>query len=188
MAKLDITTLTQAADELLQRVENPHRRRILENYRRHALLQVTGRWKQIFVPQMTVEHPVCYLNLNRTSATLDGPDEVAAFYRTLANSGTNVMVLQDEQLAVADWGLATEATFNTYARGHVIPDGDPEGYYLVRQRIAMHWPYDRRGRLVGGHFYEHADLTEVRRIAEPDFITVADARAGLDPLIRPLPG
>ncbi|WP_329238019.1 hypothetical protein OG417_35090 [Actinoallomurus sp. NBC_01490] len=29
---------------------------------------------------------------------------------------------------------------------------------------------------VGGHFYEHADLTEVRRIAEPDFITVADAR------------
>lgn len=52
----------------------------------------------------------------------------------------------------------------------------------------MHWPYDRSGRLTGGHVYEHADLTEVRRIAAPDFITVADARARLDPRIRSLPG
>jgi hypothetical protein len=183
VAKLDITTLTQAADELLERVDDPHHRRILTNYRRHALLEVTGRWEQIFVPEMTVEHPVCYVNLNRTSATLDGYDQVTAFYRTLADSGTNVIALEDERLAVADWGLATEAIFNSYVRGNVIPDGDPEGYYRVRQRIAMHWPYDARGRLIGGHVYEHADLTEVRQIPESDFITLAEAREGLVPLL-----
>jgi YD repeat-containing protein len=187
VAKLDITTLTRAADELLARVENPRHRRILTNYRRHALLEVTGRWERIFVPEMTVDHPVCYLNINRTSATLDGLEEVTAFYRTLLGSGTNVIVLEDEQLAVADWGLATEATFNSYARGHVIPYGDPDGHYLVRQRIAMHWTYDPHGRLVGVHVYEHCDLTDVRPIPVEDFITVGEARERLDPLIRPLP-
>jgi hypothetical protein len=36
VAKLDIATLTQAADDLLERTA-PHRRRILENHHRHVL-------------------------------------------------------------------------------------------------------------------------------------------------------
>jgi PAS domain-containing protein len=188
VAKLDIATLTQAADDLLQRTDDPHRRRILENYRRHALLEVTGRWEQIFVPDMTVEHPVYYLNVNRTSVTLDGYEEVAAFYRALIDTGTHIIVVQDEQLTVADWGLASEAIFNSYARGDILPDGDPDGHYIVRQRIAMHWPYDPRGRLIGEHVYEHTHHSEVIRIPESEFITVAEARDTLDPLIRPLPG
>jgi hypothetical protein len=185
--KLDITMLTRAADGLLEHVENPRHRRLLENYRRHALLEVTGRWEQIFVPDMTVAHPVYYLNINRTSVTLDGYEEVIAFYRTLTDTQSNVIVLEHEQLAVADWGLASEAMFNSYVRGHVIPDGDPDLHYVVRQRIAMHWPYDERGRLIGEHVYEHADHLEVIEVPEEEFITLAEAREKLDPLIRPLP-
>jgi len=185
--KLDITMLTRAADGLLERVDNPRHRRLLENYRRHALLEVTGRWEQIFAPDMTVEHPVYYLNINRTSVTLDGHEQVIAFYRTLTDTESNVIVLEDEQLAVADWGLASEATFNSYVRGHVIPDGDPDRHYRVRQRIAMHSPYDDRGRLIGEHVYEHADHLEVIEVPEQEFITLAEAREKLDPLIRPLP-
>ncbi|MDN3352010.1 hypothetical protein [Actinomadura sp. DC4] len=187
MQKLDITMLTRAADGLLEHAESPRHRQLLENYRRHALLEVTGRWTQIFAEDMTVEHPVYYLNINRTSVTLDGFEEVVAFYRTLTDTESNVIVLEDEQLAVADWGIASESMFNTYVRGNVIPDGDPELHYVVRQRIAMHWPYDERGRLIGEHVYEHADHLEVIEVPEWEFITLDEAREKLDPLIRPLP-
>ncbi|MFF7633042.1 hypothetical protein ACFZB9_07795 [Kitasatospora sp. NPDC008050] len=57
--KEDITTLTRGADLLLDRTENPLHRRILENYRRHALLEVTGRWREVVHdPAMIVDHPV----------------------------------------------------------------------------------------------------------------------------------
>lgn len=186
MTKLDITTLTRAADELLRVTEKPLHRQILENYRRHALLEVTGQWEQIFAPEMTVEHPVYFVNANGSSLTLDGYEQVIEFYKSLIDGGTNVMVLEDEQLAVADWGFASEATFNSYVLGSSLPDGDPGKCYIVRQLISMHWPYDERGRMIGEHVYEHADHTEIIEVPEPDFITPAEAREKLIPLIRPL--
>jgi hypothetical protein len=96
-------------------------------------------------------------------------------------------VLQDEQLAVADWGLASEAIFNTYVDGSALPDGEQGEFYIVRRRVAMHWPYDRHARLIGEHVYEHAAHTETVQIPESDFITLDEAKEKLIPLIRPLP-
>ncbi|HVV19945.1 MAG TPA: hypothetical protein VHF06_10950 [Pseudonocardiaceae bacterium] len=187
MTKLDITTLTRGADDLLLTTENPLHRQILLNYRRHALLEVSGLWQQIFVPAMTVDHPVYYLDANDTSETLDGLDQVSAFYTALTDSGTNVIVVRDEQIAVADWGFGSESWFNTYARGSALPGMDPDKFYLVRQLISMHWPYDDQARLIGEHVYEHAKLREITEIPESDFITPQEARQALAPLIRPLP-
>lgn len=186
MAKLDITELTKAADDLLRIVENPLHRQILENYRRHSLLEVTGRWQDIFAPDMTVEHPIYFLNTAGSSVTLDGFDEVSGFYRTLVDTGSNVILLEDEQLAVADWGFATEAVFNTFLRGSALPDADADGFYVIRQRIAMHWPYDHRGRMIGEHVYEHVAQSDILEIPEAEFITQEEADRELTPLIRPL--
>lgn len=186
MAKLDITTLTAAADEALSRTENPRHRRILENYRRHALLEVLGRWEEIFDPAMTVEHPVYFLNVGGTSVTLDGADQVKGFYKSLVESRTNTIVLENEELAFADWGLATEATFNTFVAGPDLPGGDPGRFYVVRQLVSMHWPYDARARLIGEHVYEHAAGSETVELPEPEFITPAEVYEKLTPLLRTL--
>ena len=49
--KADIRLLTLAADTLLETTTNPLHRRILENYRLHAMLEVSGRYHEIFVPE-----------------------------------------------------------------------------------------------------------------------------------------
>jgi hypothetical protein len=184
--KRDITDLVRGADDLLRHTENPLHRRILENYRRHALLEVTGRWEEIFSPEMTVEHPVYFVNAGGTSATLDGFEQVAGFYRSLAGGGLNVIVLEDERIAVADWGFASESVFHTYTRGTAVPDADPEGFFVISQVVSMNWPYDARGRMIGEHVYEHADHMRVQEVPEAEFITAQEADEKLTPLLRPL--
>ncbi|MGB0922102.1 MAG: hypothetical protein ACPG1C_12395 [Alphaproteobacteria bacterium] len=53
--KPDIRLLTLAADTLLKTVTNLRHRKIIENYRRHAMLEVSGQYKEIFAPEMTSE-------------------------------------------------------------------------------------------------------------------------------------
>jgi hypothetical protein len=45
MAEWEITRITAATDELLRTTENPRHRAILSNYRRHALLEVSGLYE-----------------------------------------------------------------------------------------------------------------------------------------------
>ena len=185
--KRDVRDLVKAVDTLLEKTSDRRHRRILENYRRHSLLEVTGRWPEILTPEMTVEHPVYFLDADGESVTLDGHDQVAGFYQSLVDGGATVIVLENEELAVADWGLASEATFNTYLLGSSVPEGDPAKFYVRRQLISMHWRYDETERLIGEHVYEHAILAELIEVPEDQFITQAEADRRLTPLIRPLP-
>lgn len=190
MAKLDITTQTRNIDKFLETLDNPRHRRIIANYRRHAIFEITGHKELIFTPEMTVDHPVYYLNANGLSLTLDGREQVLAFYSSLEEREATVMVVEDENLAVADWGFTSEAWFNSYMPGSLVPenwDADPDKLYILRQLIAMNWPYDEHGRMRGEHVYEHADLAELTEIGEDEFITLAEARAKLLPLQQDLP-
>ena len=190
MTKLDITTQTRGIDRFLETVDNPLHRRILANYRRHAIFEITGNKEKIFTADMTVEHPRYYLNVNGMSLTLDGRDQVLTFYSSLEERQATVMVVEDEQLAVSDWGFASEAWFNSYTPGTLVPDGwdaDPNKLYILRQYLAMHWPYDERGRMRGEHVYEHADLAELTEVGEDEYITLSEAREKLLPLQRDLP-
>jgi hypothetical protein len=197
MSRIDPVTLTQGADDLLLKIEDPLHRQILENYRRHAILEVTGEWEQIFEPDMTVAEPVYYMNSRGGSVTLSGYKAVSSYYASLAESDRTVMILENEQLAVADWGFASEAIFNIFisgetaaarwARGEGGFDGEPGKFYISKELKCMHWPYDERGRLIGEHVYVHDDSTTVVEIPEVDFITLEEVRAALLPRLRPLP-
>jgi hypothetical protein len=91
MAEWDITRITAATDELLRTVENPRHRAILGNYRRHALLEVSGRYEEILTPAMTVAHPVYRLTEGPHTIVLDGHDQVREFYAGLVAAGAIVM-------------------------------------------------------------------------------------------------
>jgi hypothetical protein len=185
MAKLDITQLTRAADEALEVTDNPLHRQILENYRRHAILETTANWEEIFTPEMTVEHPVYHVHGGGKTDILDGRDAVMSLYAGITAAGTTVMALEDEQIAVADWGFASESFFNIYTPGRSVPDGDPDNLYILRTSLAMVWPYDKRGRMIGEHTYPGA--SELIEVTPDDFITLEEARQKLLPRLRPLP-
>ncbi len=193
MAKKDIAVTISAADRLLETTTNPLHRQILENYRRHAILEVCGEWKDIFLPEMTVEYPLYYFNVTGFAGNkAEGPEEVQAIYRMLAETGAGVQVVEDERLMVSDWGFASEATFNSYYRGSTlidvgVPVDDPDGYFIMRQKYVMLWPYDERGRMIGEQVYENKAFYELIQIPQDDFLTIADARERLLPMLRPLP-
>ena len=193
MARKDIIETISAADRLLEVTENPRHRRILENYRRHAILEVCGEWEGIFEPDMTVEEPVYYFNITGFDGVVaQGAKAVKDVYRNLAETQTCVMLVENEHLWVDDWGFASDSDFVTYQRGHnLIEKGfevpDPSGHYREIQHFVMVWPYDNQARLIGERVYEDRPLRRIEQIPSEDFITVDDARARLLPLLRPLP-
>jgi hypothetical protein len=193
LPKKDIAVTISAADRLLETTTNPLHRQILENYRRHAILEVCGEWQDIFVPEMTVEYPLYYFNVTGFAGyKAEGPEEVQAIYRMLAESGGGVQVVEDERLMVSDWGFASEATFNSYYRGSTliavgITVDDADGYFIMRQKYVMLWPYDERGRMIGEQVYENKAFYQLIQIPQEEFLTIEDARTRLLPMLRPLP-
>jgi hypothetical protein len=198
MTKLDLLQLTAASDALLDTTENPLHRQILEVYRRHVLLEVTGRWEEIFAPDMTVEHPIYRVNaalsLSETGATevLEG-EEVRAFYKMLTANGAPIMTTEGEKLAVADWGFACESLFYQQVPGAALQRAgveidDPEAVYVQKFYMVAVWHHDRRGRLIGEHLYEaKPGSREVIKLKSDDVISQQEALDLLTPLIRPLP-
>jgi hypothetical protein len=192
VAKKDIAITISAADRMLETLTDPLHRQIIANYRRHAILEICGEWEGIFAPDMTVEVPEYYFNITSMDGVRAVGDEVKAVYKSLADTQTTVMLVENERLMVADWGFASDSYFNTYQRGHDLLDKgftgyEPEGYYVHRQHFAMIWPYDERGRMIGEHVYENKANQQIFEVQEGDYLTIEDARARLLPLLRPLP-
>lgn len=193
MPKRDIAATISAADRLLTTTTDPLHRQILENYRRHAILELCGYYEPIFAPDMMVEEPVYYLGLSVFAGNQAvGAAAVKAIYKGLAENTGAVMLVEDERLMVSDWGFASESFFNAYYRGHaLISQGvkvdKPDGFYVARQKYVMLFTYDERARLIGEQVYENKALFSVSEVPEEDFITLDDARKRLMPLLRPLP-
>jgi hypothetical protein len=186
----DVRDVPAAIDAQLAVVDNPRHRHILKNFRRHALLEVSGLWPQILVPEMTVEQPSYRLMDGRRTHILGGMTEVAGFYRDTAERGANVFGPLEEQVAVSDWGIFTEALF-----AHVLPgtsqllagDGvEADQVYQVSSYIAMAWPY-RGGRLAGEHVYEDVNSRTVTEVDASAVTTPARARELLAPYLADSP-
>jgi hypothetical protein len=188
MAEWDITRITAATDELLRTVENPRHRAILANYRRHALLEVSGRYEEILTPEMIVAHPVYRLTEGPHAIVLDGMQEVRDFYAGLVAAGAIVMGPVEEELVVADWGFASECMFHHFMPGRLLMDSedidDPDATYVVKHILAFHWPYDEHGLLIGEHVYEDVASRVVEKVAPEDVITPARARELLAPQLE----
>lgn len=184
---MDLKLLTLAADKALARLTDPHHRRIAANYRLHAMLEVSGRWEEIFAPDMTVEHPFYRVAGPLGTLELDGAEQVQTFYKGLLATDTTVMVLEREELVIDDWGFASEALYNTFmtgeqaiARGN--PGADPAKKYIEQRWLCMVWPYDEKGRMIGERVYP-APVANLIECPDEEFLTLADARCVFDPLI-----
>jgi hypothetical protein len=190
---LDITETNVAVRELIAVTENPRHRYLLEAYDRHRNLEHSGRYEEIFAPEMMVEHPVYRFSLaNQPGLTLEGREQVEAVYRLWAETDQSVFYNERETVAVGDWMVVSTMVGYQQTAGSALRemgvDVDPDAMYLVRGRVAMVWPYDERGRLVGENVWEY-DESEHRVIELEASEVLSTARAAelLGPLIHPLP-
>src|SRR5712672_260624 len=112
--KLDITKLTQAADRLLPTLSDRRHIAMISNYRRHALLDVSGRYEEILTPQMTVEEPEYWSHTVGGSTNFKGMKAIHSLYKFLVDEDICVQMLENERLMVNDWGFSSFSTFQTF--------------------------------------------------------------------------
>jgi hypothetical protein len=194
MTQHDITTLNVAVDRALAQTENPRHRYLLQAYGRHRLLEVAGRYKEIFTPQMTVEQPVYHFHALGVSQTLKGRESVEALYAEWSRTGQCVMYVEDEQLAVSDNFVASvipagyQQMPGAVLRALGFDVDDETALYLYKAYEQMIWPYDDQGRLIGEDVWEvEPENAEIIKIDPADWVTPDQASELLAPQIKPLP-
>jgi hypothetical protein len=191
MAKFDITKNVQAADTLMPKLTTPLQRRILANYRRHAIMEVSGEWEGIFDPEMTIENPVYLIDHGLMAGKPIGVEEVKIVYQTMKENGLNVIVVENEIIAVSDYSFTHEADFHQFVRGPMAKemgyqDALPDAWYQVSVHVVGMWHYDEQARLIGEHGGVIGQPSFVV-IPEEEVITLEEARSKLMPLINELP-
>jgi len=163
---------------LLEQTTKPLHRAILLNFWRHVHLEGSGQYDKILSPDMVVDHPVYRVSWGANPAVIEGKDGVLAFYNSV---GEAVLWNSDDRIAVNDWGVADELTFNQLAAGSTLqaigydaPEAD--GIYHVSSRQAFIWPYSDRALLAGEHLYEDKTSLKIVEIDPAEAITPARVR------------
>jgi hypothetical protein len=190
---LDITKTNAAVTELIARTENPRHRYLLEAYDRHRNLEHAGRFEEIFTPEMTVERPVYRFNMiGQPPMVLEGREQVEPVYSFWAETSQSIFYNESETVAVGDWMVVSTMVGYQQTLGAALVAGgveaEEDAMYLVRGRVAMIWPYDERGRLVGENVWEY-DPSEhdLIKLNPDDVLSTERAAELLAPLIKPLP-
>ncbi|MFI0469587.1 hypothetical protein ACH347_36420 [Saccharopolyspora sp. 5N102] len=188
----DFQTMFADLEKQIAQIDNPRRRAILKNYRRHALLEVSGRYEELLSPDMTVEHPHYRIHEGGTSTILDGMAEVKAFYQSLVEANAVVMWVNNQNISVNDTGFSGELEFFEFVPEAMlggetvfgsVQSGAPGEVYLLKRTLAFHWPYDERCRLIGEHVYEDIASREITKPDPADVISPARAAELLAPEI-----
>jgi hypothetical protein len=163
---------------LLEQTTKPLHRAILLNFWRHVHLEGAGDFERIVAPDMMVEDPVYRVTWGAKPAVIKGKDGVVAFYRSVAEA---VLWNSDDDIAVADWGIADELTFHQLARGsdlralgYVV--GHDDRLYHVSSRQAFIWHYDERARLRGENLYEDKTSLQIEEVDPAEAITATTIR------------
>lgn len=191
--KLDITETNRAVRELIEVTESPRHRYLLEAYDRHRNLEHAGRFEEIFTPEMTVERPVYRFNMiGAPPMMLEGREQVEPVYRLWAETNQSIFYNESETVAVGDWMVVSTMVGYQQTLGAALVaggiDADEDAMYLLRGRVAMIWPYDERGRLVGENVWEYdASEHDLIKLDADDVLSTEDAAELLAPLITPLP-
>lgn len=180
MALLDVRKGWDSYDQAFRDEPIPRRRAILAVMKEHLKWEVLGQPERI----LESVSPDAVYRFYGLGATVEyhGHDEIRGFYEGLAASGANVLQLDIEHLAVADWGLAADGVWHQVYPGSALagPDGlvqdssvdDPDASYLVSQRMSWFFPFsdDDAPLLLGEIVYFDQRPCAVRRLDAGDLV------------------
>lgn len=106
---LDLKRGWDADDQAAQKTDDPRHKAILEQMKDHLKWEVLGRPDK--VPETVAPDGIYQFYGLGSSIELGNFDEIRAFYQGMVDDGTNVLQLDIDHLAVADWGLSAHGTW-----------------------------------------------------------------------------
>ena len=141
---------------------------------------------------MMVANPVYrFAMAGQPLMTLVGRDQVEPLYRIWSETDQSIFYNESETIAVGDRMVTSTMVGYQQTLGSALVAGgieaDADAMYLLRGRVAMVWPYDERGRLIGENVWEYdASEHQLIELDPDDVLTTERAAELLEPLIKPL--
>lgn len=158
--KIDPNGTWRKLDERLASETDPVRRRNLETVRAHMKAEAAGDLDGLMATVAERVHYHAYGAAPEYSPY--GKREVRKFYEALFASGARRLQLDVERLVVDHHCVLTEGVMRIaypgsfcQAAGHDVDD--PEAYYLFETRMAILWPIDGDGKILGEDTYVERD-------------------------------
>lgn len=167
MAVLDLKKGWDSYDELARKTDNPRHKAILEVMKDHI------KWEVLGYPDKVLETvaPGGVYKFWGLGSYIELPDfdAIRGFYQGMVDDGTNVLQLDIDHLAVADWGIAAHGTWHQAFPGDKVPVvevDDPSAKYLVSSRLAWFFPFSEgeNPKLVSELVYFDPAPTAVRKL------------------------
>jgi hypothetical protein len=185
--EVDITYWPRELDELIGKTDDIHQRKMLLNMRRHILLELSGRWREVLAPEYTVEVPKYRTVTPLGALELEGLDAVKEFYSQIFDSSTGVWTPLEEELVVTDHSVIGEAHFAVFAPGKILAaqgheDLEPDTFYMYTFRQIYVFSFDADAKLIGERSYDSGS-GKVWELAPGQLIRFEDAAAALKPYI-----
>jgi hypothetical protein len=185
--KFDVTHWPRNVEKYLARTENPLHRAILKNYFRHLLLEVSGYWDKIIVPELTISEPMYRVGDRGKMRVLTGKAAVEGFYRETFETRTNVMGARTMNMCVEDFGVTTEAVWTHVTPGEFLLDhdteADPDAHYLMTHHIFQIFAYTSDAKLIGERIYDDPESYSYEKLDPADVVTPEQARRELAPFL-----
>jgi hypothetical protein len=182
----DITFWPRSVDSMLARTTDPHHRAMLLNMRRHILLELCGRWREVLVPEFTVEVPRYRVVTPLGAVEPVGLEAVSSFYSSLFDARSGVWSPIEEQMFVHDRGVISEALLAAFMSGSALAeagaDVDPSLEYMVTFNQAYAFEFDENAKLIGERSYD-ANNQKLYPVAKEDVVTFEDAARILGPFL-----
>ncbi|GAB5453764.1 MAG: hypothetical protein Hals2KO_40920 [Halioglobus sp.] len=178
MADFDTTTMARCANEELKRISEPHRRRILINFRDHALAEAMGDYDALMATcsQKHQRYEVYADNGNEFSRNLpQSYEELVPYYRALIDANMYLIHAEPDKLVVGDDAIMTDMVQHMVVPGAIalhafgVNEAAEDGVYLFTTRLGLVFIFDEDGMGCGEHaFGGDTSIDHMRLLGEDE--------------------
>ncbi len=158
---IDPSRTWRRVEERLKTETEPRRRRNLETLLAHMKAEAAGDLDALLA---TVSEHARYHAYASDDPFLSpkGKAAVREFYKAVLGSGAQRLEFDVERLVVDDDCVLTEGMMRIAYPGSLLKFmghevDDPEAFYLYQARMAIVWPMDENGRVIGEDSYVAGD-------------------------------
>ena len=159
--RIDPTKTWRKVEARLARERNPRLRRNLETVLAHMKAEAAADLEALMA---TVAENASYHAFGAPDPLYSpqGKDAVRGFYGAFIASGAHRLELDVDRLVVDEDCIVTEGVMRIAYPGTIVEllghtVDDPDAYYLFEARMAVLWPMDEHGLVIGEDTYTGGD-------------------------------
>lgn len=159
MEDFDQLSIGKAARAELEKIKEPHRRKILENFIEHAEAETTGDYEALIASCSSKRQQYAVYGCSQFQKDIQPQDVegMKEFYHMLVASNVYIIHADIEKLIVGDDSIYVEFIIHQLYPGEIIPAafgfefGEEGEVYQLTQRVATVFVFDEDGKGCGEH-------------------------------------